>query len=145
MINTRFTLGILLLVALLVTPACGKKSPPYLPQKPFTATVMDLKGERSGDDIVLEGKIGGIVGPAEVKTFTGARVYIAQFPLNNPPCDECPIEYHDRYDLGSEVFSGEKFLYRVPQRAKGKIYYFRVNIIGPEGVPGLPSNQVRVE
>ena len=135
----------LLLGGVLVTPACGKKSPPYLPKKPFTVTFVDLKGERNGDDIVLEGKIGGIDEPGEVKTITGARVYIAQFPLKNPPCDECPIEYHDRYDLGSEVFSGEKFLYRVPQRAKDQIYFFRVDIIGPEGAQGPPSNQVKVE
>jgi hypothetical protein len=145
LIFARFVLGVLLLGGVLATPACGKKSPPYLPKKPFTATVVDLKGERSGDDIVLEGKISGLVGPEAVKTITGARVYIAQFPLQNPPCAGCPIEYHDRFDLGPEVFSGEKFLYRVSQRPKGQIYFFRVTIIGPEGAPGLPSNQVQVE
>jgi hypothetical protein len=145
LIPARLVLGFFFLGGVLVMPACGKKSPPYLPKEPFTAMVVDLKGERSGDDIVLEGKIGGIVGPGEVTMFTGARVYIAQFPLNNPPCDECPIEYHERYDLGSEVFSGEKFLCRVPDRVKGKIYFFKVNIIGPGGVPGLPSNQVQIK
>jgi hypothetical protein len=49
-------------------PACGKKGPPSLPQKPFTATVVDLKGERVGDDIVLEGRISGLGEPAEVNS-----------------------------------------------------------------------------
>ena len=107
--------------------------------------VVDLKGARMGDDIVLEGKISGVDKPEAVNTFTGVRVYIAQFPLTSPPCAECPIEYRDRYDLGPEVFSGEKFLYRFPRMAKDQIYFFRVNIIGPEGAPGLPSNQVQVK
>ena len=145
MIFARFVLCIFLLGVVLVTPGCGKKSPPYLHKKPFTAMVVDLKGERVGDDIVLEGKIGGVGEPGEEKTITGACVYVAQFPLQSPPCAECPIEYHDRYNLGSEVFSGGKFLYRMPAMAKGLIYFFRVNVIGPEGVPGPPSNQVQIK
>ena len=144
-IPSRLVLGFFLLGGLFVTPACGKKGPPSLPKKPFTASVVDLKGERVGDDIVLEGRISGIGEPAEVNSITGARIYVARFPLKSPPCADCPIEYHDRFDLGPEVFSGEKFHYRLPGMAKDRVYFFRVNIIGPEGAPGLPSNQVQIK
>lgn len=140
----RFVLGFFLLGGLLVTPACGKKGPPGLPKKPYSVRVVGLKGERIGDDIVLEGDISAIGEPAGVRTITGVRVNSAQYPLESPPCADCPIEYHDHYNLGTEVIIGEKFFYRLPERAKGQIYFFRVNIIGPEGASGPPSNQVQV-
>ncbi len=141
----RFVSGLFLLGGVMFVPACGKKGPPSLPKKPFTATVVDLKGERVGEDIVLEGRIGGLGEPAEVNSMAGARIYVAQFPLKSPPCADCPIEYRDRFDLGPEVFSGEKFQCRLPGMSKGQIYFFRVNIIGPAGAPGFPSNQVQIQ
>ncbi len=141
----RLVLGSLLMGSLLITPACGKKGPPYIPKKPITAKVVDLKAERSGNDIVLEGSIGGLGEPGKEKPFTGLRVYFAQYPLKDPPCADCPIEYKDHYDLGSEVIKGERFLYRLKDRPKDQIYFFRMNIIGPEGNLGPPSNQVQIK
>ncbi len=131
--------------SLLITSACGKKGPPQIPKKTFAARVVDLKAERSGNDIVLEGNIGGLGEPGKEKPFTGLRVYFAQYPLKDPPCADCPIEYKDHYDLGSEVIKGERFLYRLKDRPKGQIYFFRMNIIGPEGNLGPPSNQFQIK
>lgn len=131
--------------SLLITSACGKKGPPYIPKKPVTAKVVDLKAERSGDDIVLEGKISGLGEPGKVKPLTGLRVYVAQYPLKDPPCAGCPIEYKDHYGLGPEVIKGDAFSYRLKDRPKGRIYFFRMNIIGPEGTLGPPSNQVQLK
>jgi len=141
----RLVLGSLLMGSLLITPACGKKGPPFIPKKPVAAKVVDLKAERSGNDIVLEGNIGGLGEPGKEKQFTGLRVYFAQYPLKDPPCADCPIEYKDHYDLGSEVIKGERFLYRLKDRPKDQIYFFRMNIIGPEGNLGPPSKQVQVK
>ena len=106
---------------------------------------MDLKGERSGDDILLEGKISGVSEPEKDKTLAGLRVYVAQFPRENPPCADCPIEYKDYKDLGSEVIKGDGFTYRLKGRPADRIYFIRVRIIGPDGALGPPSNQVYIE
>jgi predicted small lipoprotein YifL len=141
----RAVLVYLLLASLLITLGCGKKGPPYIPKKPVAVKVVDLKAERSGDDIVLEGKIGGLGEPGKEKPLTGLRVYVAQYPLEDPPCAGCPIEYKEYEDLGSEVIKGKAFSYRLKDRPEGRIYFFRMNIIGPEGTLGPPSNQVYIK
>lgn len=135
----------LLLGGLLITPACGKKGPPTLPVKTLSARVVDLTGERVGNDIVLKGNLAGLGGQGQESSATGIRVYLAQFPLENPPCAECPIEYQDFNDLGPEVIKGEGFSYRLKDRPLGQIYFFRVNVIGPKGTLGPPSNQVQIK
>ena len=106
---------------------------------------MDLKGERVGNDIVLEGNFTGLGGPEMESPATGVRVYFAQFPLENPPCAGCPIEYRDHYNLGPEVIKKEGFLYRMKERPIGQTYFFRVNIIGQYDTQGPPSNQVQIK
>lgn len=141
----RLVLCSLLLGSLLITPACGKKAPPYLPKKPFTAGIVDLKGKRSGEDIVLEGKIGGVSEAGKEKQIAGLRVYMAQYPLEDPPCADCPIDYKNYKDLGPEVIKGEGFEYRLKDTSKDRIYFFRMRIIGSEGALGPPSNQVEIK
>jgi hypothetical protein len=131
--------------SLLITSSCGKKGPPYIPKKAFTAKVVDLKAERSGEDIVLEGKMIGLGEPGKQKPFAGLRVFVAQYPLKDPPCAGCPIEYKKHDDLGSEAIKGEGFSYRLKNRPKDRIYFFRVNVIGPEGTLGPPSNQIQIK
>ena len=125
----RLVLGSFLLGSLLITPACGKKARPYLPKKPFTAGIVDLKGKRSGKDIVLEGKISGVSEPAKEKQIAGLRVYMAEYPLKDPPCSDCPIDYKNYEDLGSEVIKGKGFEYRLKETSKDRIYFFRIRII----------------
>ena len=141
---SRLVLSSLLLGGLLVTPACGKKGPPTLPVRPVSIKVVDLKGDRVGNDIVLEGNFTGLGGPGKESRATGVRVYFAQFPMENPPCAGCPIEYQDHDNLGPEVIKKEGFLYRLKERSLGQTYFFRVNIIGPDGTLGPSSNQAQV-
>ena len=129
----------------MITPACGKKGPPTLPVRSFSARVVDLKGERVGNDIVLKGNLTGLGGPEQEGSAPGVRVYFAQFPLENPPCADCPIEFQDFYNLGPEVIKEEGFSYRLKERPTGQTYFFRVHIIGPNGTLGPPSNQVQVK
>lgn len=138
MIFARFLFFPCALLVLMVTVSCGKKGDPFLPQKEISARVTDLKGKREKGDILLEGKI---LGPKEVK---GARVYYAQYPLEKTPCEGCPIEYQGYQAYGADVFEGEGFLCRIPVKDQGQVYFFRVNLIGPGGEMGPPSETVKI-
>ena len=122
----------------MVTLSCGKKGDPFLPQKEISAKVTDLQGEREKGDILLRGKIRG---PKEVE---GARVYYAQYPIEKPPCEGCPIEYQGHQAYGADVVKEEGFLCRVTVKVQGQVYFFRVNLIGPGGEMGPPSETVKV-
>ena len=122
----------------MVTVSCGKKGDPFLPQKEISARVTDLQGKREEGKFLLRGKV---LGPKEVE---GARVYYAQYPLEKGPCEGCPIEYQGHHAFGPEVVTGEGFLCTVPIRVPGQIYFFRVNLIGPGGEMGPPSETVKL-
>jgi hypothetical protein len=123
---------------LIVTLTCGKKSDPFLLEKAFPAKVTDLEFERQKQVIVLRGKISG---PKEVE---GARVYHAQYPLEDSPCEGCPIEYQGHQVFGAGVVTEEGFLCRIPVKGQGQAYFFRVNLIGPGKAVGPPSETVKV-
>jgi hypothetical protein len=122
----------------MVTLSCGKKGDPFLPRKEISAKVTDLQGEREKGDILLRGKIRG---PKEVE---GAKVYYAQYPLGKAPCEGCPIEYQGYQAYGADVVKEEGFLCRIPVKVRGQVYFFRVNLIGPGGEMGPPSETVKV-
>ena len=129
----------------MIAPGCGKKGPPSLPAKSVSVRVVDLKGKRVGNDILLKGKLTGLGEKGQESSAKGIRVYFAQFPLENSPCADCPINYQDFYDLGPVVIQEEGFSYRLMERPMGQTYFFRVNVIGPSGSLGPPSNQVQVK
>jgi hypothetical protein len=123
---------------LIVTLACGKKGDPFLPKKKFPLRVTGLKGEREQGDILLSGKI------SDPKKVEGAKVYYAQYPLEKSPCEGCPIEYQDYQAFGAEVVTEEGFLCRIPIKARGQAYFLRVDLIGPGGAVGPPSDTTKV-
>jgi len=127
-------LGILMATLL----GCGKKGDPFLPQKEVSAKVTDLRGEREKGNILLRGEI------SARKEVEGARVYYARYSLENPPCEGCPIEYQGHQSFGAEVVTEEGFLCTVPIKVPGQVYFFRVNLIGPGGEMGPPSETVKV-
>jgi hypothetical protein len=127
--------------AMLLMPSCGKKGPPFLPKKPFDAGVMNLQAEWRVGSVFLEGHV---VGAKEKDSVQGARVDYAQYPLDEPPCEGCPIEYRDHHRFGPEVVTGTGFGCEVPVDTKEEIYYFKVHLVGPDDAVGPPSNTVRV-
>ena len=134
----RFLVFPCALVTLVATLACGKKGDPFLPQKEVSAKVTDLRGEREAGNILLRGEISG------PKGVQGAKVYYAQFPLEDPPCEGCPIEYQGHRSFGAEVITEEGFSCALPVKVKGQVYFFRVSLIGPGGRMGPPSETVKV-
>jgi len=133
---------LIFLLILLIPASCGRKGDPYLPQKSTSARVVDLKGAWQGGYIELKG---GIADPAETdSTVSGARVHYAIYPVSDPPCDGCPIEFQGYHTYGSEVVREGRFFCKIPGAVKANIYYFEVQLAGEKGVLGPPSNRVKV-
>jgi hypothetical protein len=129
------------MAALFIMPCCGKKGPPFLAKKPFDAYVMNLEGQRRAGSVLLEGRV---VGAKDKDLVQGARVDFARYPLDEPPCEGCPIEYRGSHRFGPEVVKGAGFGCEVPVDVKEDIYYFKVHLLGPDNTVGPPSNAVRV-
>jgi len=136
-------LACLVLVFMLLIPAsCGRKAKPSLPQKSTNARVVDLKGEWQGEYVELKGSVSDSsgLGPA----VTGARVHYAVYPVTDPPCDGCPIEFQGFHTYGTEVIREDRFLCKIPGALRGNIYYFEVQLAGEKGVLGPSSNRAKV-
>jgi hypothetical protein len=138
-------LGIIFLsvAILLCLFGCGKKGDPFLPQNRIYSRVVDLEGTWTGKDVYLEGRVKGRDnrGPEPI---VAVRVSQARFALDDSPCVNCPIPFGDEQDFGLEVIAGEKFSCTIPIQELGKLYYFRVQFLGPNGTMGPPSWEVRV-
>jgi hypothetical protein len=131
-------LGIFLLVL-----SCGKKAPPFLPQKNFYARVLSLNAESQEGCVLLKGNVPDA--QRDAGNLKGCRVYFAQYPPDDSPCEGCPIEYQGYHSFGPEVVKDDKFLCKIDEITPGRIYFFRVSLVGPKEVLGPPSNDVRVE
>jgi len=125
--------------------SCGKKGPPFLPQKTFNLSVVDLRGKCERDAVFLEGKIMDL-SRAEKKAamVKGARVYYVTYPLSDKPCEGCPLLFRAYREFGEEVASGENFLCRFPIHSRPKVYFFKVQLIGPEGTLGPRSGTLKI-
>lgn len=124
---------------LLAALGCGKKGAPFLPEKAYRGKVTDLRGEWREGEILLKGKVSG---PWE--GMEGARVYYARYPLDKAPCEGCPIDYRDYQAFGVGAVKKEAFFCRIPAKVQGQAYFLRVNLIGPGGGIGPPSDTVKV-
>jgi hypothetical protein len=141
--GSRLLTFLVVLGVLLLVPSCGKKAPPFLPQKSFDATVSSLNAEGREGYILLKGSVSGA--PGADANLTGCRVYFAQYSPDDSPCEGCPIEYQGYHPFGPEVAKGGKFFCKIDGVTPGRVYFFRVNLVGPKDVLGPPSDDVRVE
>ena len=137
----RFVCLVLALV-LLIPASCGRKAKPFLPQKSTDARVVELKGAWQGGYVELKGSVAGASGLESA--VTGARVHYAVYPMADPPCDGCPIEFQGFHTFGTEVINDGRFSCNVPGALKGNIYYFEVQLAGDKGSLGPPSNRAKV-
>jgi hypothetical protein len=125
--------------------ACGKKAPPFLSENRFSAGVTEFTAEWDKGEIFLKGFISPVPGSGGIANrIKGARVYYAQYPLEDTPCAECPIEFHGFDTFGQEVIAEGDFVCRVPRRNQGKVYFFKVHLINAQDAMGPPSNTVKV-
>jgi hypothetical protein len=129
----------------MVFTVCGKKAPPFLSKSSFSTGVNDLTGEWNKGEILLKGTILPPLESGEAGNLVkGARVYYAQFSPDEAPCAECPVAFHGYDTFNQEVIVEGDFLCRMRAKDKGKVYFYRVHLIGAEGAMGYPSNTVRI-
>ena len=130
---------------ILVLLACGKKGPPFLPDRSMALRIEDLKGEWQGENAVLKGRIVAPSGREEaLQDVTGYRVYHAWYPLERPPCDGCPVEYQWSKDMERVEVLGNKFSCQIPGIRKKGIHFFEVRLVGRRGAVGERSNRIRL-
>jgi len=140
--SRRVAACLALVLLFLITPSCGKKGDPFLPQKSINARVVDLKGAWQAGYIELTGSVQSPSG--QESTVAGSRIQYAVYPVAEAPCDGCPIEYQGVHTYGPEVVRKDRFLCRIPGALKGNLYYFEVQLLGAKGALGPPSDRAKV-
>ena len=141
----RRVIPLLLLCVVLFVWACGKKAPPFLNQDMFSVKVINLKSEWHQGELYLSGDIVGSKDQGgKLPQVIGCKVHYAQYPIDHPPCEDCPIQYQDHDEFAPEVITPEGFRCRISKKDNGRIYFFKVHLIGPNGADGPASNMVRV-
>jgi len=141
-LRIKTLLGIMAL-AFLTLFACGKKGPPSLPQEAPSLRVEGLRASWQQGRVVLDGRAVGARGRDIKTTVTGARIYFASYPLEDAPCEGCPITYKDFKEVGAGVITAERFHCEVPGVEKEGLYFLKVHLLGKGGEPGPPSNRVQ--
>jgi hypothetical protein len=131
-----------LVLMLLVLPSCGRKADPFLPQEGTNAKVANLSGAWQEGYIELKGSIRDA--SESEATVTGAHVNYAIYPVDEPPCDGCPIDFRGFHTFGSEAVEKGQFSCKIPGVERGNIYYFEVQLVGAKGGLGPASNMVKV-
>ena len=142
---SRRTGPIILMGMFLCANACGKKAPPFFAQKQLAAYLVDLSAEQTERrSILLRGRIQGVRDPNGIRELEGARVLYARYPIEDPPCEDCPIEYRAYQDLGVEAFTADGFQGELPVQQEPQIYFLKVLLIGNGGALGPASDRVKI-
>jgi predicted small lipoprotein YifL len=136
--------SIILIGMLFCASACGKKAPPFLPQEQVEAHVVDLSAEQTARGILVRGTIQGLRDSNGIRELDGARVLYARYPIEDPPCEDCPIEYRAYQDLGPEALTADRFQGELPVQLDPQIYFLKVLLIGKGGALGPASDRVKI-
>lgn len=137
-----FIIGVVLLLSLL---ACGKKGPPFLPEREMPFVVTQLRGEWKDGVVVLNGPVAVLRGrKADTSDVMGCRIYHVWYAFEHVPCEGCPIDYPGHQDVKAEVLMGKEFFCRVPMEKKMGIHFFEVSLIGRKGALGPLSNRIKL-
>jgi hypothetical protein len=132
-------------VFFLALPACGMKGPPFLPKGRALFEVQQLTGEWEDGEVYLKGHVVPPRGSEKNTTdVLSCRIYHARYDLEDPPCEDCPIEYNMFKDIKTEVMTGNNFHCRVPWIKEKGVHFFKVRLLGPKEVLGPPSNEVKL-
>lgn len=137
-----FLLAAVLAALMALLPNCGKKGPPFLTESKLSLRVDQLKGEWENGSVLLEGYVRGE--NEVISRVTGCRVYHVWYPMDNPPCEGCPIDMADFRDIKEMEISGDRFTCEIPGVKKKGIWFFEVRLIGSHGALGPPSERVKV-
>lgn len=141
----QFIMLIFLLAVFFHSQACGKKGPPFLPTQEIPFKVEPLEAECENGIFLLKGAVVDSKGQVkEVSNVTGCRVYHACYPLDNPPCEDCPIDFGEFQEIKGELITQGEFSCQVPVKIKKGVHFFRVRLIGQKGEIGPFSERARL-
>ncbi len=136
---------IILLSILFVITGCGKKGPPFLPEKVISLRVDRLSADWKNGTFQF---LGGIAGPQDEidasSSIKGCRIFYAFYPADNPPCEDCPIDYTVFKEIEDTLINESQFLCNVSGEKKKGIYFFKVRLIGQEGEIGPDSDRAKL-
>ncbi len=122
---------------------CGRKSPPFLSgQKKVTVGVDQLQGDWMKQSLVLKGLIRG--DKPSRSLITGCRVYYVWYPLDQPPCEGCPIDMASFRDITDQTIKNDQFECRLPAFKQKGICFVMVRIMEKEGLLGPESNRIKL-
>jgi len=121
--------------------ACGKKGPPFLPEKGHEARVENLTGKRVDRQIRLEGTIEG---RARDAVISGCTVDQAWYPEDAAPCEGCPVKMRPLEDAFDIAVSGDRFICVIPVSENSGVWFFQVRLIDNRGAVGPRSERVVV-
>ena len=121
---------------------CGKKGPPFLPEKKLTVRVDRLTGKWEDGQVRLKGYIKG--DDKKGSDIASCRIYHAWYPADNPPCEGCPIEMTGFNKTMEMEVSGDQFTCDIPGVEKKGIWFFEVRLIGSNGAAGPPSERIKL-
>ena len=123
-------------------PACGKKGPPFLPEKQLDAGVDALTGTWRDGEIRLEGTIQGA---DKDHPITGCVLYHAWYPEDESPCEGCPIEMSPFSGPVDTTISGDRWICTIPVSRTDGTWFWEVRLTGDGGAVGPPSKRVRLK
>ncbi len=135
----------LIWVIFFVLLACGKKGPPFIPEREITLLVEQLNAEWKEGAFYLTGTVVDVQDNAENATdITGCRVYHAWYPLHNPPCEGCPIDYGTFNEIRGEFITREGFSCKIKGTEKRGLHFFKVCLIDRKGESGPYSDEAKL-
>jgi predicted small lipoprotein YifL len=133
-----------LAILLALFSACGKKGPPFLPEKKLAARVEGLTAKWVDGTIRLEGSIEG---NDKGLGITGCTVYHAWYPLEEPPCEGCPVEMVVVTEGVQTTITKDRFACDIPVTETKGVWFLDVRLTGSHSAVGPPSERItlRVE
>ncbi len=136
---------IILLSILFAITGCGKKGPPFLPEKDISLRVARLSADWKDGTFHLQGGIAGSQDEMDASSnIKGCIIFYAFYPADSPPCEGCPIDYTVLKEIEDTVINEGQFLCNVPRERKKGIYFFKVRLIGREGETGPYSDSAKL-
>ena len=132
-------------VFLLTLSACGKKAPPFLPERVMVLRVDRLNAGWEKGGVVLRGSVVGPQGRTQGGgEIIGCRVYHSRYSIEDAPCEGCPIEYEGFKVIKGGVITKEGFYCPVPGIEKEGFHFFEVRLIDRNGAIGPASNRAKL-
>lgn len=139
---SAFLLAAFVAALMAFVPNCGKKGRPFLTRSKLSLRVDQLKGEWENGRVLLKGYVRG--DNKVISRVTGCRVYHARYPMDNPPCEGCPIEMTGFKEIREKVVSGDRFKCEVPGVGNRGIHFFQVRLVGRDRAVGPPSDKAKL-